>query len=517
MRFNILGRIRIRARLIIGLGILVLMLVYTGVMWRVASKNIIKGLYEISEVHYPLAEASMEMQMAIIQIQQYFTDLSLSGAQKDEKEANRWKDHFTKYAQKASEVAVNDKMKKQIADIMADFDKYFKMADVMSKIYAAEEDEAGSSIKVDVDAFVEILRGKINNIVSLTKANMIVTLGETKRITSTTATSNNLLTLMMSVISIVLALMLANSITSPINDIIVRLRAIAEESVADLSKSINVESNDEISEVGQLFNQFVGKIRTLIVRLADMAEHLASATTQLSATTEQFSGQARSQADQVNHITRDIEEVNKAVANIASRAVDVARTSTETHSLALDGGKVITNSSDAIKKLSDYSSKIGNILLVIEDIAKKTDLLAINAAIEAANAGDQGKGFAVVAEEVRKLAERTTRSIGEISRMIQDIQTFTSEAVDSMKHSSQVMSKIIIEATQVNQMIDEIAASTEKQSGITSGMLKNVRSVHELSQGFAEQAEQSEQVANEINDQSLKLQNVVDEFNVNSR
>jgi len=206
--------------------------------------------------------------------------------------------------------------------------------------------------------------------------------------------------------------------------------------------------------------------------------------------------------------------VNTAITAIAKSAADVAMTSEETRKQAMSGGDIIKQSSEAIGKLSDYSTKIGRILQVIEDIAKKTDLLAINAAIEAANAGEQGRGFAVVAEEVRKLAERTTKATGEIGGIIQDIQAFTSEAVDSMHGSGDAMNKIIYDTARVNEMVDHIAAATEKQSGITNIMFANIKTVNQLSEGFAYQSDETKKVALEINDEIYKLQSVVDQFKV---
>ncbi len=281
---------------------------------------------------------------------------------------------------------------------------------------------------------------------------------------------------------------------------------------SNLGKTIDVDSENEVGLTASAFNKMIHKFHGIINHMASLADHLAAATTELSFATEQSTGQAEVQSRKVTEMSGSIEEVNKAISSIAGNAVEMAKRTELTRRNAMSGGKIISGSSADIEKLSHYSQKIGNILLVIDDIAKKTDLLAINAAIEAANAGEQGKGFAVVADEVRKLAERTTSATSEISLMIQDIQQFTNTASESMKGSSNVMNKIIVDTTKVNQMVDLIAVATEKQAGIINEMLGAATTVKEYSEGFVRSAGQSRTVAGELSDQSIKLQEVVDQF-----
>ncbi|VAX25212.1 PUTATIVE MCP-DOMAIN SIGNAL TRANSDUCTION PROTEIN [hydrothermal vent metagenome] len=286
---------------------------------------------------------------------------------------------------------------------------------------------------------------------------------------------------------------------------------------SDLGRRIEVQSTDEVGQTAAAFNTMLEKFQHIISEMAYSADHLASATSELSVSTDKSASQAKKQSDEVKEMTSSIEEVNKTISSIAAYSADLARTSGETRLHAIDGGNIISDSVIAIEKLSDYSSQIDKIILAIKDIAKKTDLLAVNAAIEAANAGEHGLGFAVVADEVRKLAERTTRATGEINDMIKDIQSLTADAVDSMKNSSDTMGMIITEATLVSKNVEQVASETEKQSGIIANILDNVLSVHELSKGFSSQADQTKQVAGEINDQSIKLQQVVDQFKTNER
>ncbi len=498
----------------LGLGFFVLLLIAIGIMWHKATVKIVSGLNNISAIHYPLTESCMQMQLAVVQVQQRFSNAALTGDPDELESAFTWSDYFHTNASKALKVTDDPEMKKQIRELVEDFSKYFNMAEIMVKVYFKDGAEAGNSILIDTDAFVMILQEKINVIVDKTRVRMASTLQETEEITVATDSTNGMISIMMVAISIALAYFLSSSITNPLKEVIIRFRGIASEEVADLSKRVTIETHDEIAEVGELFNEFVSKIELIVIDLFRMAQRLASATAQLSVSTERGVTQAKSQLGKVSEVSSAIEEVNKAISGIAAGAVEVSSTSTKTHKHAVEGGKVIRDSAKAIQKLSEYSSKIGAILLVIEDIAKKTDLLAINAAIEAANAGDQGKGFAVVADEVRKLAERTTSATSEISVMIKDIQTFTFAAVDSMKGSNEVMNEIISEATSVNKMVKEITASSEMQSTITTDMLDATRVLLSLSDGFSSHTEHTENVAGKIDEQVTKLRKLVGRFNI---
>ena len=515
MKLRILGNTRIQTRLLVVLAMLVIIPEIAIFVGQIALGRIYDNMDKITRLYYPLAESAMEMKFAVLEVQNHFTRDALSMKEdEDAQDVEKWRDHFGRYAGVAMGLTTDQEKKKEIAAIQEDFDKFFKMAEIMSKIYIERGVEEGAGIRVDVDAFVKVLRDRINKVALNNKSELVKIMADTGLEVGNVEQTSKIASFVVTVATLVLAYLLANSITGPLRGIIERLRAIAKDEVADLSKSVEMETHDEISDVGELFNEFVHKVRRIVIQLANMAEHLASATTQLSTTTEHFSKHANSQSFEIAKIYNSVEEVNTAVAAIAKSAAEVSMTSETTRKSAMGGGRIIEGSSEAIGKLSGYSTKIGSIVQVIEDIAKKTDLLAINAAIEAANAGEQGRGFAVVAEEVRKLAERTTRATGEIGAIIQDIQLFTSEAVDAMKDSSDAMNKIINDTTRVNEMVDHIAAATEKQSGITNIMFANIRTVNQLSEGFAHQSNETKKVASEINDEIYKLQALVDQFKV---
>lgn len=278
---------------------------------------------------------------------------------------------------------------------------------------------------------------------------------------------------------------------------------IAEQaSQGDLTGRVPVTSTDELGQMGSAFNTFLENLNSMIGQTAQVAHTVAAAAEELSVNGAQVSQASREQANQSTHVASAVEEMSATANEMARNAQVMAQTAQELSGTAMKGGEVVANSmrgmeavastmqvsADRIQVLGQRSQEIGEIIRVIEDIADQTNLLALNAAIEAARAGEQGRGFAVVADEVRKLAERTGKATKEIAGVIETVQAGTKEAVTSMEAGT----------TEVQTGMDLVNEAGARLNEIVDGVQKVTTMVQQLAGSIDEQTQATEQIAGGI-------------------
>ncbi|MFA0629277.1 methyl-accepting chemotaxis protein [Vibrio sp. 10N.222.49.A3] len=331
------------------------------------------------------------------------------------------------------------------------------------------------------------------------------------------------------------------SIVKPIRQVVERLNDIASGE-GDLTQRLEVKSQDEIGQLSQGFNLFLDKLQHTIKEVIQTTEQVASTTSQAKASASSTRESSESQFKEVDLVATAAEEMTQTSGLVVQNAEVAVDAACEANRSAQQGQQVIELSAGEMRKLVDRMSSavpiveelaknngnITEILSVIEGISEQTNLLALNAAIEAARAGEQGRGFAVVADEVRNLASRTQSSVGEIRAVIDKVHAGTQDVVEAIQEGNilandtalhvqkavEDLGSIFTSIEAISDMNNQIVRAAEEQQSVSGEVNQSVVNIRDLSAKILDQAAASEQVGSEIDQLSQQQQKLVNQFKV---
>ncbi|WLG29026.1 methyl-accepting chemotaxis protein [Pseudomonas lurida] len=338
-------------------------------------------------------------------------------------------------------------------------------------------------------------------------------------------------------LTVLFAWLLTRSITLPISQ---ALEAAEEVAEGNLTRPIKVDGNDEAGRLLAAMAKMQDKLRDTLQRIAGSATQLASAAEELNAVTDESARGLTQQNNEIEQAATAVNEMTSAVEEVARNAVSTSEASRNATTSAGDGRDLVQETVSAIERMSgdvqatatligdlaNESRDIGKVLDVIRGLADQTNLLALNAAIEAARAGEAGRGFAVVADEVRALAHRTQQSTSEIERMIGSIQAGTEHAVDSMRNSTEraestlniakgagmSLDTINTAIVEINERNLVIASAAEEQAQVAREVDRNLVNIRDLSVQSATGASQTSAASSELSRLAVDLNAMVGRF-----